>query len=38
MVALDTVNRDVVAMVGSQDYFNKDIDGEVNIMTSRKQP
>jgi len=38
MVALDTVNRDVVAMVGSQDYFNKDIDGEVNIMTSMKQP
>lgn len=38
MVALDTVTRDVVAMVGSQDYFNKDIDGEVNIMTSLKQP
>jgi penicillin-binding protein 1A len=38
MVALDTHNRDVVAMVGSQDYFNKDIDGEVNIMTSLKQP
>ncbi len=38
MVALDTNNRDVVAMVGSQDYFNKDIDGEVNIMTSLKQP
>lgn len=38
LVALDTVTRDVVAMVGSQDYFNKDIDGEVNIMTSIKQP
>ncbi len=38
MVALDTNNRDVVAMVWSQDYFNKDIDGEVNIMTSLKQP
>lgn len=38
LVALDTNNRDVVAMVGSQDYFNKDIDGEVNIMTSLKQP
>lgn len=38
MVALNTVTRDVVAMVGSQDYFNKDIDGEVNIMTSLKQP
>lgn len=38
MVSLDTNTRDVVAMVGSQDYFNKDIDGEVNVMTSRKQP
>lgn len=38
LVALDTNNRDVVAMVGSQDYYNKDIDGEVNIMTSLKQP
>lgn len=38
MVALDSNNRDVVAMVGSQDYYNKDIDGEVNIMTSLKQP
>lgn len=38
MVSLDSKTRDVVAMIGSQDYFNKDIDGEVNIMTSLKQP
>jgi|GEM_PF-830809 len=38
MVALDTNNRDVVAMIGSQNYFNKEIDGEVNVMTSLKQP
>lgn len=38
MVSLDTNTRDVVAMVGSQDYFNKEIDGEVNVMTSLKQP
>lgn len=38
LVTLDTNNRDVLAMVGSQDYYNKDIDGEVNIMTSLKQP
>ncbi len=25
-------------MVGSQDYYNKEIDGEVNIITSLKQP
>ncbi len=38
LVTLDTKTRDVIAMVGSQDYFNKEIDGEVNIMTSLKQP
>lgn len=38
LVSLDTVTRDIVAMVGSQDYSNKDIDGEVNIITSLKQP
>ena len=38
LVTLDTNNRDVLAMVGSQDYYNKDIDGQVNIMTSLKQP
>lgn len=38
LVALDSNNRDIVAMVGSMDYYNKEIDGEVNIMTSLKQP
>lgn len=38
LVTLDTNTRDVIAMVGSQDYYNKDIDGEVNVMTSLKQP
>lgn len=38
LVTLDTKTRDIIAMVGSQDYFNKEIDGEVNIMTSLKQP
>jgi len=38
LVSLDTKTRDIVAMVGSQDYSNKEIDGEVNIITSLKQP
>jgi hypothetical protein len=38
LVTLDNKTGDVVAMVGSQDYYNKDIDGEVNIITSLKQP
>ncbi len=38
LVSLDSVTRDIVAMVGSQDYYNKEIDGEVNIITSLKQP
>jgi membrane peptidoglycan carboxypeptidase len=38
LVSLDNKTRDIVAMVGSQDYYNKEIDGEVNIITSLKQP
>lgn len=38
LISLDNVTRDIVAMVWSQDYYNKEIDGEVNIITSLKQP
>lgn len=38
LVVLDNNTRDIIAMIGSQDYYNKDIDGEVNIITSLKQP
>lgn len=38
LISLDSKTRDIVAMVGSQDYSNKEIDGEVNIITSLKQP
>jgi len=38
LVSLDNKTRNIVAMVGSQDYYNKEIDGEVNIITSSKQP
>ncbi len=29
---------EVLAMVGSKDYFDQDIDGNVNLTTSRRQP
>jgi penicillin-binding protein 1C len=38
MVALDPRNGQVLAMVGSRDYFNNDIDGQVNVATSLRQP
>lgn len=38
LVAVDNETGDLLAMVGSSDYFNKEIDGEVNIALSYKQP
>ncbi|MCL4368488.1 MAG: penicillin-binding transpeptidase domain-containing protein, partial [Actinobacteria bacterium] len=38
MVALDPTNGEILAMVGSADYFNRAIDGEVNVTTSLRQP
>jgi len=38
MVSIDPENGQVLAMVGSADYFNEDIDGNVNIVTSLRQP
>ncbi|HOW60868.1 MAG TPA: PBP1A family penicillin-binding protein [Candidatus Moranbacteria bacterium] len=38
LVAVDPKNGNVLVMVGSKDYFDKSIDGEVNIATSLRQP
>ena len=38
LVAVDPKNGNILAMVGSKDYFDKNIDGEVNIATSLRQP
>jgi penicillin-binding protein 1C len=38
VVALDSKTGQIVAMVGSVDYFNRDIDGQVNIAISDRQP
>ncbi len=38
LVAMDPKTGQILAMVGSRDYFNQDIDGQVNIAISDRQP
>ncbi len=38
LLSLDPKTGQVLAMVGSRDYFNDDIDGQVNITTALRQP
>ena len=38
LVALDAEKSEILAMVGSKDYFSKEIDGKVNVATSPRQP
>lgn len=38
ILALDPRNGDILAMVGSRDYFDKAIDGNVNIAVAKRQP
>lgn len=38
LVAVDPRTGQVLAMVGSRDYFNQDIQGQVNVTTSNRQP
>lgn len=38
LVSLNTNNSEILAMVGSKDYFNDDIDGQVNVAISSRQP
>jgi penicillin-binding protein 1C len=37
-VILDTNSGEILSMVGSKDYFDKLIDGEVNVTTRLRQP
>ncbi|OGV91693.1 hypothetical protein A3A66_02145 [Microgenomates group bacterium RIFCSPLOWO2_01_FULL_46_13] len=37
-VVMDPNNGEVLAMVGSKDFFAKDYDGQVNVTTSLRQP
>lgn len=38
LVAIDPRTGQVLAMVGSKDYFDADIDGKVNITLAKRQP
>lgn len=38
LVALDPKTGDILTMVGSRDYFDKEIDGNFNVTTARRQP
>ncbi len=38
LVAIDPTNGQILSMVGSVDYFNNDIDGQVNVADSLRQP
>lgn len=38
IVAVDPKTGDILAMVGSRDYFDKEIDGNFNITLARRQP
>ncbi len=38
LVSLDTKTGDIMAMVGSADFFNEDIDGQVNVALRPRQP
>jgi 1A family penicillin-binding protein len=38
LVSIDPKTGEILAMVGSRDYFDKSIDGQVNVATSPRQP
>ena len=38
MVAIDPASGDILAMIGSRDYFDKEIDGNFNVALARRQP
>lgn len=38
LVAIDPQNGDIISMVGSRDYFDQDIDGQVNVAIRDRQP
>jgi len=38
VVVIDIKTGQILAMVGSADFFNEDIDGQVNVATSPRQP
>ena len=37
-IAINPKNGNILAMVGSRDYFDKEIDGQFNVSTAHRQP
>lgn len=37
-VAIDPKNGNILTMVGSRDYFDKEINGQFNVSTAKRQP
>lgn len=38
LLAMDAKNGQILSMVGSRDYFDKNIDGAFNVVTAKRQP
>ncbi|MFT5280789.1 MAG: penicillin-binding protein 1C [Flavobacteriaceae bacterium] len=38
LVAIDPLTGQILTMIGSRDYFDKDIDGNFNVATASRQP
>jgi len=38
LLSLDVESGDILAMVGSRDFFNEEIDGQVNVTLANRQP
>ena len=38
LIAIDPKTGQILTMIGSRDYFNEEIDGNVNVTTSKRQP
>lgn len=38
LVSIDVESGNILAMVGSKDYFNDEIDGQVNVTIANRQP
>ncbi|MGE4443622.1 MAG: transglycosylase domain-containing protein [Candidatus Altimarinota bacterium] len=38
LISIDNASGDIIAYVGGADYFNKEIDGNVNMLNSKRQP
>lgn len=38
LVSIDVDSGEIISMIGSKDFFNDEIDGQVNVVLSKRQP